>query len=104
MNKKKNIMIIVGIIAFILIIGGISYSYFVYNKDVGNVSLNTGEISIDFSNTNGDKTLTNVIPMSDIDGKNVNNAVYSLCEKIIIIVILVPLTVGPLVILIIYRD
>ena len=69
MNKKKNIIIIVGIIAFILIIAGVSYSFFVYNKNVGNVSLNTGDISIDFSNTNGDKALTNVIPMSNNEGK-----------------------------------
>ncbi len=68
--NKRNIIIIVSILAFIVIIGGISYSYFVYNKDIGSVTLNTGDISIDFSNTNGNKTLTNVIPMSDIDGKS----------------------------------
>ena len=69
MNKKK-LMIIIGIISFIVIVGGISYSYFVDNKDVGDVSLNTGEISIDLSGISGDQTLSNMIPQSDSDGMN----------------------------------
>ena len=67
--NRRNILIIIGILAFIVIIGGISYSYFVYNKDIGNVTLNTGEISISLSGVNGNKTLTGVIPLSDNDGK-----------------------------------
>ena len=68
--NKRNIMIIIGILAFIVIIGGISYSYFVYNKDIGNVSVTTGEISIDLSDISGNKTLTSVIPLSDYSGKS----------------------------------
>ena len=72
MNKRK-LLIVISILAFIVIVGGISYSYFVYNKDVGNVSLTTGEISLSLSNVSSDKTLTNVIPLSDIDGKTISD-------------------------------
>ena len=68
--SKKNIVIIIGILAFLVIIGGVSYSYFVYNKDVGDVSVTAGEISLTLSNVSSDKTLTNVIPLSDVDGMN----------------------------------
>ena len=47
----------------------LSYSYFVYNKDIGNVTLNTGDISISLTGINGNQTLTGVIPLSDNDGK-----------------------------------
>ena len=67
--NKRNIIIIVSILTFIVMIGGISYSYFVYNKDIGDITLNTGDISIDLSGINGNRTLTNVIPMGDNDGK-----------------------------------
>lgn len=66
--NKKNIIIIISILVFIMIVGGVSYSYFVYNKNVGSISISTGEISIDFSNTNGNQTLTNVIPLTDNEG------------------------------------
>ena len=71
--NKKNVIIIISILAFIMLVGGISYSYFVYNKDIGSVSLETGEISIDLSNINGNQTLSNLIPVSDYEGKNSNN-------------------------------
>ena len=67
--NRRNALIILGIVAFIVIIGGLSYSYFVYNKNIGDVTLNTGEISINLSNVSADKTLTNVIPKSDNEGK-----------------------------------
>ena len=68
--NRKNLIIIISILAFILIIGGVSYSYFVYNKDIGTVSLTAGDISIDLSGVNGNQTLSNVVPLSDFDGKN----------------------------------
>ncbi len=71
--NKKNILIVVSLLTFIIFIGGISYSYFVYNKDVGNISLNTGEISMSLSGINGNQTLSNVIPISDNEGKTSSN-------------------------------
>ena len=68
--KDKKILIIIGIIAFIMIIGGVSYSYFVYNKDIGTVSLSTGEISINYSNVNGSLSLSNIVPKSGFEGMN----------------------------------
>ena len=66
--KKRNLIIIMGLFVFVMMMGGISYSYFVYNKDIGNVSLDTGEISINISDASTTKTLTNVIPTGDSDG------------------------------------
>ena len=71
--NRKNLIIIISILAFILIIGGVSYSYFVYNKDIGTVSLTAGDISVDLSGVNGNQTLSNVVPLSDFDGKNSSN-------------------------------
>ena len=69
MKDKRNIVIIIGIIAFIVILGGISFSYFVYNKNLGDVSVNTGEISINYSDVNGNMSLTGIVPKSDNEGK-----------------------------------
>ncbi len=71
--KRRNYLIIIGIIAFIVVIGGISYSYFVYNKDIGDVTLNAGEISIDLSDVSQEQTLSNVIPKSDSEGMSDTN-------------------------------
>ena len=66
--RNKSVLILVGLLAFIAIVGGISYSYFVYNKKLGDISINTGEIAINYSGVNGNLSLSNVIPMSDNDG------------------------------------
>ena len=68
--NRKNVLIIISILTFIVIVGGVSYSYFVYNKEVGDVTLTTGDISIDLSGVNGNQTLTNVVPVSDYVGMN----------------------------------
>ena len=69
MKNKKNVLIILSIVAFIIVIGGISFSFFVYNKNLGDVSVNTGEISINYSDVNGNMSLTGIIPKSDNEGK-----------------------------------
>ena len=66
--NRRNIIIMISIFAFIAIIGGISYAYFVYNKDIGTVTINTGDISINYSDVSGTATQTNVIPLSDNEG------------------------------------
>ena len=71
--NKRNIIIMVCMLTFILLIGGVSYSYFVYNRNIGNITVNAGEISIDLSNINGNQTLTDVIPLTDYDGMNSSN-------------------------------
>ena len=71
--NKRNIIIIVSVLAFLVIVGGVSYSYFVYNKDVGDVSVTAGEISISLSGVNGNQSLTGIVPMSDTDGINSSN-------------------------------
>lgn len=71
--NRRNIIIMISILAFVTIVGGISYAYFVYNKDIGTVTLNTGDISINFSDVSGNATQTNVIPVSDNEGKVSSN-------------------------------
>lgn len=71
--NRRNIIIIISILAFIVIVGGVSYSYFIYNKDVGDINLDTGSISINLSNVSGNQTLTNVIPLSDNEGKTTSD-------------------------------
>ena len=67
--RNKNVLIILGILAFIAVVGGISFSYFVYNKDLGDVTIDTGEISINYSDVNGNISLSGIIPQNDGAGK-----------------------------------
>ena len=69
MKKKNVLMSIIGIFVFIIMIGGVSYGYFVYNKDIAVVDLETGKISISFSKNN--HNLNNAInqPCNDGMGK-----------------------------------
>lgn len=66
--KRKNLIIIIGLIAFVALAMGISYSYFVYNKDVADVSISFGDMSIDLANINGSIYLNNVIPKTNEEG------------------------------------
>ena len=66
--RKKNLIIIIGLIAFIAITIGVSYSYFVYNKDVADISLDMGHISIDLANVNGNLSLNDTVPKNDYFG------------------------------------
>ena len=72
MNRRK-LLTIIGILAFIMVVGGISYSFFVYNKNAGSISLTTGKISIDFSLVSGNVNLNNMVSLSDINGKEDDN-------------------------------
>ena len=55
---KKFYMVLMGLFAFIGLAGGISYSYFVYNKKIVEVDLSSGEINIGFTNSNSVLNLT----------------------------------------------
>ena len=68
--KNRNVLIILGILAFIILIGGISYSYFVYNSELEDVSIEAGEISLNYSDVSGNMSLSGVIPLSDNIGKS----------------------------------
>ena len=68
-KNRRNLIIILGLVAFIGIVGGISFSYFVYNKNLGDVSIDTGEISINYSDVNGNMSLIGIVPKSDNEGK-----------------------------------
>ena len=73
MKKKNTLILFVGLFAFILLAGGISYGYFVYNKEVATVDLTSGEISINYASGNSNITLSNVMTMSDGQGMISNN-------------------------------
>lgn len=66
--RRRNLIIIIGLIVFALVVIGVSYAYFVYNKDVADISLDTGQISIDLANINGNLSLTNIVSKNDYAG------------------------------------
>ena len=68
--RRKNLTIIIGLVVFVILVIGISYSYFVYNKEVADITLDTGDISIDLANINGSINLSSVIPKTDSEGIN----------------------------------
>ena len=69
MNKKSILISIIGVFVFIIMAGGVSYGYFVYNKDIAIADLETGNISINFNSGSNNFTLSNVQPMNDAMGK-----------------------------------
>ncbi len=54
--------------AFIMMLGGVSYAYFIYNDDVVDVSLETGGMQVTYTSGNT-LDLTGAIPMNDNLGK-----------------------------------
>lgn len=68
MRIKTKIIIVVSTIIFIFIAAGVSYGYFIYNKDLATISLTAGSISINLSNINGNLNLIDVIPKSNDEG------------------------------------
>ena len=66
--KKKSVYFLIELFAFIALIGGVSYAYFVYNKNVADVASDTGDISIDISNVSGTISANNILPMTDEEG------------------------------------
>ena len=68
-NGKRNLIIVLGIFIFVVLVGGISYAFFTYNKDVADITLEAGEISINIQNISNNLTITGAIPQSDNLGK-----------------------------------
>ena len=67
--KRTNILILfISLFAFIMVIGGISYAYFTYNKNVATLDISSGEININFTSGNNNLSLSNVTSMSDSQG------------------------------------
>lgn len=67
-RNKKNIIMIVSIIFFIMLVIGTSYGFFVYNKNVADISMTSGNISIYITNISGDISLSNAVPKTDAEG------------------------------------
>ncbi len=65
MKNKKFIITMVSLFIFIMLIGGVSYSYFIYNKDVADVSIETGNITINFNNVTNNVNSLNLVPQSN---------------------------------------
>lgn len=68
MEKKKVLTMLIGILTFIMLVGGTAYAYFIYNKKIADVSIDTGNISINFQNANN-MNVSNMIPLSNSLGK-----------------------------------
>ena len=69
MRKKNVIIMIISILAFISIVGGVSYSYFIYNKDIVDVSVDTGNMSLSFNNASSSINNISMVPLSYNLGK-----------------------------------
>lgn len=69
--KRKNIKVflIIGIVLALVAGIGATYSFFIYRKDGGNISLETGEININFANNKNYLTVPDAYPVSDMIGK-----------------------------------
>ena len=75
MNHKSNrIIALIAVFVLVFLFGGISYSYFVYEKDLVEANITTGNIQINFTSESNSLSLTNQLPLSDVIGKN--NADY----------------------------
>ncbi len=68
MGKRRLLVSIIGLMAFIMMLGGVSYAYFIYNDDVVDVSLETGGMQVTYTSGNT-MNLDGAIPMNDNLGK-----------------------------------
>ena len=64
-NKYNLIVSIISLAIVIVVLSGVSYSYFVYNKDIADVSLSSGTINLDFSKTENTTSVISDQPVSD---------------------------------------
>ena len=64
-NKYNLIVSIISLAIVIVVLSGVSYSYFVYNKDIADVSLSSGTINLDFNKTENTTSVISDQPMSD---------------------------------------
>ena len=69
LKNKKTLILIICLFAFIMVVGGVSYSYFTYNKEVVTATVESGSINIDFTNSSNSLNLSSVAPMRDEIGK-----------------------------------
>ena len=69
MFGKKFVFSILSLFVFIILFVSVSYSYFVYNKEVANIDLKSGDISIDFTNENNNSSTVSSQVMGDSIGK-----------------------------------
>ena len=72
MKNRKLVIILVSVFSFLMLIGGTSYAYFIYSKDIADVSVETGNMSINFSNSNN-INLSNILPLSTSVGMSSSN-------------------------------
>ena len=68
-SKIKFVIPFISIFVFIFFAFRVSYSYFVYDKEVANINLNSGEISINFTKDNNTSNVSANQMMSDAEGK-----------------------------------
>ena len=68
-NKGFKAYLIISIFLILIVGMGLSYSYFVYDRDLSDASLSAGKIDINFSNGDNFITVPNAYPVSDQIGK-----------------------------------
>ena len=92
-NKKRNIVITIGIIILLIMIIGVTYAAFQYTKGgTKQNEITTGTVSFKYNETSNGVTLTDAFPMSDDEGKKMQqggsgeegengNTIFCICSR-----------------------
>ena len=72
-HKSNRIIALIAVFVLVFLIGEISYSYFVYEKDLVEAQITMGNIQMSFTNTSESLNLVDQLPMSDVLGKSSNH-------------------------------
>ncbi len=71
-NKKQNILIIIGLIALISVVGGLTYAFFNYTRTGSGNTLKVGRMSFVSRQTNT-INLTNLFPIDPTNTSDMND-------------------------------
>ena len=69
-NKKKMLVTSLLLVALVLLVGGIAYAMFTYSENSNDNTINTGNISMSFTEPSNAYTLTDALPMADEAAKS----------------------------------
>ena len=73
MKSRSVVVVILCVFSLVAIIGGITYARFVYEKDLADIAVTTGQISINIQNVVNNASLPNAVPTIDNTGKASSN-------------------------------
>ncbi len=81
-NKKKNLFITLGVIGALLLIGGVTYAYWILTKEqTGENVVNSACLSVDIESESDDITLDKTYPILDSEGRKLKPYKFSVHNK-----------------------